>query len=191
MKKYPSMKSIKQNVLICKKCNLCNDRKNAVPGKGNQNADIVFIGEAPGKNEDLLGEPFVGIAGKKLDEALKNSGLVRNEVYITNIVKCRPPKNRTPNDTERMMCSDYLENELTIIKPKIICLMGNTAYHSILDGKEISKNHGRLIHKNNRVYFVTFHPAAIIYNQKLGKIFSADIKKMVSILQKLNKKHRD
>ena len=188
MKKYQSLESIKQNVVICKNCNLCNDRKNAVPGKGNQNADIVFIGEAPGKNEDLHGEPFVGIAGKKLDEALKNSGLVRNEIYITNIVKCRPPKNRVPNDAERIMCSDYLENELRIIKPKIICLLGNTAYHSILHGKEISKNHGILIHKNNRVYFITYHPAAIIYNQKLGKIFNADIKKMVSILQKLNKK---
>ncbi len=188
MKKYRSLESIKQNIVICEKCNLCNDRKNAVPGKGNYTADIVFIGEAPGKNEDLLGEPFVGIAGKKLDEALKNSGLVRNEIYITNIVKCRPPKNRAPNDAERTTCSDYLENEISIIKPKIICLMGNTAYHSILDGKEISKNHGRLIYKNNRAYFITYHPAAIIYNQKLGKVFDADIKKMVSILQKLNKK---
>lgn len=191
MKKYPTMKSIEQNVIICKKCDLCNGRKNAVPGKGYHNADIVFIGEAPGKNEDLLGEPFVGIAGKKLDEALENSGLVGNEIYITNIVKCRPPKNRAPKDTERIMCSDYLENELSIINPKIICLMGNTAYHSILDGKEISKNHGRIIHRNNRTYFVTFHPAAIIYNQKLGKIFNADIKKMVGIVKKLNKKHMD
>ena len=107
MKKYQSLESVKQNVMICKKCNLCND---------------------------------------------------------------------------------YLENELRIIKPKIICLMGNTAYNSILHGKEISKNHGRLIHKNNRVYFVTFHPAAIIYNQKLGKIFNDDIKMMTSILRKLNKK---
>ena len=185
MKKYPSMKSIKQNVLICKKCNLCNDRKNAVPGKGNQNADIVFnlIGILYETKKNTFSDVHINIP-KKIAGAAKRNG-------VTNIVKCRPPKNRAPNDTERMMCSDYLENELTIIKPKIICLMGNTAYHSILDGKEISKNHGRLIHKNNRVYFVTFHPAAIIYNQKLGKIFSADIKKMVSILQKLNKKHRD
>ena len=191
MEKYSSIKIIQENVKICKKCNLCTTRKNAVPGKGKHDSELIFVGEAPGKSEDLRGEPFVGAAGKKLNIALKNAGLTRDEIYITNIVKCRPPKNRAPNDIERMMCSDYLENELTIIKPKIICLMGNTAYHSILDGKEISKNHGRLIHKNNRVYFVTFHPAAIIYNQKLGKIFSADIKKMVSILQKLNKKHRD
>ena len=188
MKKYPSLEDIKQNIIICKKCNLCKDRKNAVPGKGNQSADIVFVGEAPGKNEDLLGKPFVGMAGKKLDEALENSGLTRNEIYITNIVKCKPPKNRVPNDEEKAMCSDYLENEIAIINPKIICLMGNTAYHSILHGKEISKNHGRLIHKNNRMYFITFHPAAIIYNQKLGKIFNTDIKKLVNTLQKLNKK---
>ena len=109
MKKYPSLEDIKQNIIICKKCNLCKDRKNAVPGKGNQSADIVFVGEAPGKNEDLLGKPFVGMAGKKLDEALENSGLTRNEIYITNIVKCKPPKNRVPNDEEKAMCSNYLE----------------------------------------------------------------------------------
>jgi DNA polymerase len=86
------------------------------------------------------------------------------------------------------MCSDYLENELSIIKPKIICLMGNTAYNSILQGKEISKNHGRIVYKKNRVYFITFHPAALIYNKKLEKIFNDDIKKLVITLRKLNKK---
>ena len=191
MKKYASLKIIQQNVATCEKCSLFNDRKNAVPGRGNQDADIVFIGEAPGKNEDLLGKPFVGIAGKKLDAALENSGLTRNEVYITNIVKCRPPKNRAPTENEIVMCHDYLENELSIINPKIICLLGNTAYNSILHGKEITKNHGKLIHKNGRVYFITFHPAAIIYNQKLGKFFNDDIKKLVNILGKLNKKYKD
>ena len=185
MTKYLSLNVIKRNVKICKKCNLSNTRKNAVPGKGNKNAELVFVGEAPGRNEDLKGEPFVGSAGKKLDEALKNSGLSRNEVYITNIVKCRPPKNRIPNDNEKIMCSDYLENEISIINPKIICLMGNTAYHSILQGKEISKNHGKLLYKKDRVYFITFHPAAIIYNQKLEEIFNDDIKKLVNEVKKL------
>ena len=92
---------------------------------------------------------------------------------------------------EIVMCHDYLENELSIINPKIICLLGNTAYNSILHGKEITKNHGKLIHKNGRVYFITFHPAAIIYNQKLGKFFNDDIKKLVNILGKLNKKYKD
>ena len=189
MKETLLLEIIQEKVKTCEKCDLCITRKNAVPGKGNQNADVVFIGEAPGKNEDLHGEPFIGTAGKKLDDALKNAGLTRNSVYITNIVKCRPPKNRIPNDKEKMMCSDYLENELSIINPKIICLMGNTAYGSILNGKCVSKNHGKIINKDKRVYFISYHPAATIYNPKLGKIFKNDIKKLVNELQKI--KHTD
>ena len=185
MKGTLSLEIIQEKVKVCKKCDLCNTRKNAVPGKGNQKADVVFIGEAPGKNEDLHGEPFIGTAGKKLNDALENAGLPRNNVYITNIVKCRPPNNRIPNDIEKSMCSNYLENELAIINPKIVCLLGNTSFYSILGGKEISKNHGKFISRNDRMYFVTFHPAAIIYNQKLEKIFKSDIKKLVSKLQKI------
>ena len=191
MKKKLALELIQQNVKICKKCNLCSTRKNAVPGEGNVNADIVFIGEAPGKNEDLHGRPFVGAAGKKLDAALENSGLARNDVYITNIVKCKPPKNRIPNYVEKTMCSNYLEHELSIINPKIICLLGNTAFNTILEGNEISKNHGKLIYKEKRTYFVTFHPAAIIYNQKLEKVFKNDIKKLVKTLRKLKSKSVD
>ena len=186
-----SLKIIQEKVKNCKKCDLCTSRKNAVPGKGNHNADIVFIGEAPGKNEDECGEPFIGTAGKKLNSALKNAGLERSDVYITNIVKCRPPKNRIPNDVEKMMCSNYLEDELTIINPKIICLLGNTSYYSILGGKEISKNHGKFVRKNNHLYFITFHPAAIIYNQKLDKVFKNDIKKLVKKLRELKIKSAD
>ena len=189
MKEILTIKTIQEKVKICKKCDLCNTRRNAVPGKGNQKADIVFIGEAPGKNEDQYGEPFIGRAGKKLDDALENAGLARNNVYITNIVKCRPPNNRVPNDTEKSMCSNYLEDELKIINPKIICLLGNTPFYSILGGKEITKNHGKIISKDNRVYFVTFHPAATIYNQKLEEVFKNDIKKLVNKLQKI--KHQN
>ena len=184
-----SLKTIQRCVKTCKKCELCNTRNNAVPGIGNENADVVFIGEAPGKNEDLHGEPFIGTAGKRLDDALENAGLRRSSVYITNIVKCRPPNNRIPNDTERSMCINYLEEELRIINPKIICLLGNTPFYSILGGKEISKNHGRIISKNGRVYFISFHPAATIYNQKLRVVFKNDIKKLVNELQKI--KHAD
>ena len=191
MKGTFSLKMIQEKVKICQKCDLCITRKNAVPGKGNQNADIVFIGEAPGKSEDLSGEPFIGIAGKILNDALENAGLTRNDVYITNIVKCRPPKNRVPTEVEKTMCSNYLENELAIINPKIICLLGNTPFYSILGGKEISKNHGKFVFKDNRRYFITFHPAATIYNQKLVKVFKNDIKKLVKELQKLNTKSAD
>tara|TARA_Y100000310_G_scaffold37615_1_gene35300 strand:+ start:1864 stop:2439 length:576 start_codon:yes stop_codon:yes gene_type:complete len=191
MKKTLSLKILQEKVKICKKCDLCVARKNAVPGKGNQNADIIFIGEAPGKNEDQYGEPFIGTAGKKLDDALENVGLTRNNVYITNIVKCRPPNNRIPNDVEKAMCSSYLKDEIAIINPKIICLLGNTSFYSILGGKEISKNHGRFVSKDNRMYFITFHPAATIYNQKLEKVFKNDIKKLINKLQKLKTKHTD
>ena len=185
MKEVLSLEIIQQDVKTCKKCELCNTRSHAVPGIGDQNADIVFIGEAPGKNEDLHGEPFIGTAGKRLDDALENAGLTRSSIYITNIVKCRPPNNRIPSDTERSMCSNYLEEELRIINPKIICLLGNTPFYSILGGKEISKNHGQVIYKDNRVYFITFHPAATIYNQKLVDVFKSDIKKLVSELEKI------
>ena len=191
MKRTFSIKIIQDKIKICQKCDLCITRKNAVPGKGNQNADIVFIGEAPGKSEDLCGEPFIGTAGKRLNDALENVGLTRNGVYITNIVKCRPPKNRIPTEVEKTMCSNYLENELAIINPKIICLLGNTPFYSILGGKEISKNHGKFVFKDNRRYFITFHPAATIYNQKLVKVFKNDIKKLVKELQKLNTKSAD
>ena len=124
MEKYSSIKIIQGNVKNCKKCNLCTTRKNAVPGKGKHNGDLIFVGEAPGKSEDLQGEPFVGAAGKKLNIALKNAGLTRDEIYITNIVKCRPPKNRIPTDEEKIMCSNYLEDEISIINPKIILYNG-------------------------------------------------------------------
>ena len=191
MKMTLSLTTIQKKIRTCKKCDLCIGRKNAVPGKGNQNAEVIFIGEAPGKNEDLHGEPFIGTAGKKLNDALENAGLIRSNVYITNIVKCRPPKNRIPNDVEKMMCSDYLENELAIIKPKIICLLGNTSYHSILGGNEISKNHGKFVFKDDYLYFISFHPAAAIYNQKLEKVFKDDIKKLVDELKKLKTKSGD
>ena len=191
MKETLSLEIIQEKVKTCEKCDLCITRKNAVPGKGNPNADVIFIGEAPGKNEDLHGEPFIGTAGKRLNDALENVGLTRNSVYITNIVKCKPPKNRIPNDVEKKMCSNYLEDELTIINPKIICLLGNTPFYSILGGKEISKNHGKFISKDNRMYFITFHPAATIYNQKLGKVFKNDIRKLMKELQKLKTEPAD
>lgn len=182
-----SIKTINEKIIKCDKCDLCKNRKNAVPGIGNENADIVFVGEAPGRSEDKYGQPFIGSAGKKLDEALRYAGLTRDDVYITNIVKCRPPKNRIPNEYEKKMCSIYLEKELLTINPIIICLMGNTAYNSILNGNEISKNHGKIVDKNNKTYFVTFHPAAVIYNKKLETVFKNDIKNLVKIVKNLKK----
>ena len=180
-----SLEVIKQQVIECTKCDLCKTRTNSVPGKGNFQSDVIFIGEAPGRNEDKHGEPFVGAEGKKLSAALEGAGISRDNVYITNVVKCRPPNNRVPNTTERDTCKDYLKQEIAIIKPKIICILGNTAYNSILGGSEITKHRGKVVRKDNQLYFLTVHPAATIYNQELIKTLKADIAKLFDLIKEL------
>ena len=173
-----SYEKMRNEIISCTKCELCTTRKNAVPGKGNLKSKIVFIGEAPGRDEDKVGEPFVGAAGKILATALEYAGISRDSIYITNVVKCRPPKNRVPTQKETESCSQYLNFELALIKPKIICVMGNTAYQSILGGQNITKNHGRFVKKGNNLYFLTIHPAATIYNQELVMTLKKDMKKL-------------
>ena len=173
---------IAKDVKECQKCELCKTRTNAVPGKGRFDADVMFVGEAPGRNEDNHGEPFVGAAGKRLDMILEDTGINREEVYITNIVKCRPPNNRVPSKKEEEACNGFINQEIEIINPKIICVMGNTAYGTLLGGKEITKNHGKIVKKEGRDFFVTFHPAATIYNQKLVDELKKDFKKLAQLL---------
>ena len=179
------LETIKQQVIKCTKCDLCKTRTNSVPGKGNFQSDVVFVGEAPGRNEDQKGEPFVGVAGKKLLAALEEAGVSREEVYITNIVKCRPPNNRVPNTNERDTCKEYLKKEISIIKPKIICVLGNTAFNSVLGGSEITKFRGKLVRKDNQLYFLTIHPAATIYNQQLISTLNEDIVKLFNLIREL------
>ena len=179
------LQSIKQNVIECVKCDLCKTRTNSVPGKGNFKSSVIFVGEAPGRNEDKNGEPFIGVAGKKLSAALESAGVSREDVYITNIVKCRPPKNRVPTSTERETCQDYLKQEISIIKPKIICILGNTAFNSLLGGSEITKFRGKIVLKDNQLYFLTVHPAATIYNQELIKVLNKDILKLFDLITEL------
>ncbi len=182
------LEKIKKQVTECINCELSKTRTNSVPGKGNFKSDVIFVGEAPGKNEDMNGEPFIGIAGKKLSIALENVGITREQVYITNIVKCRPPKNRVPTEIERNTCKNYLKKEIEIIKPKIICILGNTAFNSLLDGKEIIKFRGKLVKKDNQLYFLTIHPAATIYNQKLTTVLKKDIKKLFKLVNEVKDK---
>ena len=180
-----SLEAVRKRVVECTKCDLCKTRTHSVPGKGNFNSDVIFVGEAPGKNEDLHGEPFVGVAGKKLSLALENAGVTRDEVYITNTVKCRPPKNRVPTALEREACQEYIQKEIEIIKPKIICVLGNTAFGSILGGSEITKFRGKVGRKDGLLYFITIHPAATIYNQGLIEVLKEDIKKLFEIIREL------
>lgn len=179
------LESVRQNVINCTKCDLCKTRTYSVPGKGSFNSDVIFVGEAPGKNEDAHGEPFIGIAGKKLSEALEKVGISRDEVYITNTVKCRPPNNRVPSKLEKDSCQEYIQKEIEIIKPKIICVLGNTAFGSILGGTEITKFRGKIGRKNDQLYFITIHPAATIYNQKLIEVLKQDIEKLFHIIREL------
>jgi len=179
------LQNVKENVIKCTKCDLCKTRINAVPGKGNFQSDVIFVGEAPGKNEDQNGEPFIGVAGKKLSVALEEAGISRDDVYITNIVKCRPPNNRVPTTNERDTCKEYLKQEIAIIKPKLICILGNTAFNSILGGSEITKFRGKVVRKDNLLYFLTIHPAATIYNQKLIDVLKNDIVKLFDLISDL------
>ena len=179
--------TLRKSVISCTRCDLSKSRTNAVPGSGHIETGVIFIGEAPGRNEDLQGAPFVGAAGKILSEALEYAGFTRTDVYITNVVKCRPPNNRRPNAQELDSCSIYLKKELEIIRPKIICVLGNTAYGSLLDGSAITKNRGKVIKRDDQLYFVTVHPAAVIYNRDLDQVLKDDLKTLCSILDKIKK----
>ncbi|MDE1726529.1 MAG: uracil-DNA glycosylase [Thaumarchaeota archaeon] len=179
--------ALRKTVISCIKCELSKSRINAVPGHGSAKTEVIFIGEAPGRNEDLQGVPFVGTAGKILSEALAYAGFTREDVYITNVVKCRPPNNRRPNTQELDSCRNYLQKELDIIRPKIICILGNTAFGSLLNGNAITKNRGKIIQRDGQLYFVTIHPAAVIYNQELRQVLKDDLKMLFDVLDKIKK----
>ncbi len=170
-----SIEQIRLEVLSCALCDLSGTRNKAVPGEGPSQSKIMFIGEAPGSDEDNMGIPFVGTAGKILDKYLKIARINRYDVFITNIVKCRPPKNRVPSVEEQNACHGYLYRQIKLVNPKIICLLGRLAYESILSGSSILKNRGKIIERNDKKYFVTIHPAAIIYNKKLSELFEKDM----------------
>ncbi len=161
----------------CKKCRLAEGRNKFVFGGGNRNADIMFIGEGPGREEDIQGKPFVGPAGQLLTKILASIHLTREEVYITNIVKCRPPNNRTPFPDEMETCYPYLEKQIKMIKPKIICLLGAAAIKGVLKEKgSISSLRGR-IHKHLGIdVIVTYHPAALLRNNSYKKPTWEDVK---------------
>lgn len=163
---YNSWEDLKNDCMSCRKCKLCETRNNVVFGVGNPNADILFIGEGPGENEDLQGEPFVGRAGKLLDKMLNAIDLDRNkDIYIANIVKCRPPKNRDPEKEEQEACIDWLRNQVALIKPKIIVCLGRIAAMKLIKPDfKITKEHGIFFNKNGMIMMATLHPAALLRN---------------------------
>ena len=176
------IKQISDDVTSCTNCELSHTRKNAVPGEGSASARVVFVGEAPGRFEDFQGKPFVGPAGKILEAALLNAKISRSQVFITNIVKCRPPGNRRPKRDEIIMCNDYLNKQISVINPKIVCILGATAYSSLLGGKEITLNRGKLLNINGRDYFLTIHPAATLYRRSLLRVLEEDMLKLSKLI---------
>ncbi len=171
------------DVLHCPRCDLKLSRTNVVVGSGPLNANIMLIGEAPGKNEDKKGEPFVGAAGMNLNKLLEEGGIDRKNVYITNIVKCRPPENRTPYDYEVEACHPYLQKQIDVIKPKGIVLLGKTAAETMLGRKvEMAKEHGTVVEKDGYRYLITYHPAAMIYKRTLKDTLVEDYKKISALL---------
>ena len=169
------------------KDNVCPDlAKQAtqlVFGDGNPEADIIFVGEAPGKNEDLQGKPFVGAAGKFLDEMLEMIGQKREAIYITNIVKYRPPNNRDPFPEEKAAFLPYLQSQLDIIRPKLIVMLGRHSMDGLLPGLKISAVHGQPKRKDGHVYLPLFHPAAALYNSSMRQILIDDFNKIPKIVE--------
>ena len=180
-----------------KKCQLCRlgaTRTNAVPGAGNHQAEVMFVGEGPGKNEDLQGLPFIGAAGKFLDKCLASVGWSRETIFITNVVKCRPPENRDPLPDEITTCCDnYLRNQIRLIKPLIIVTLGRHSLEFFLPGKKISEVHGKALRSKGengtQVYYALYHPAAALYNGSLQSVLLEDFARLPKLIQQLKETH--
>jgi uracil-DNA glycosylase len=166
--------TLHEMICACRLCDLSVSRTRAVPGAGPSPATIMLIGEAPGKEEDLTGMPFMGRAGKLLDNALAKSGLNRSEVFITSTIKCRPPKNRKPKKREIDACRPYLNSQIAILNPKVVCLMGNTATSAVLGIQGVTSLRGQILQE---LFLVTYHPAAVLRNRNLMDEFVSDLKK--------------
>src|SRR6056297_2217298 len=174
---------------ICSKCNRCKlykDRNKVVFGEGNIETDLMFVGEAPGFNEDRLGKPFVGKAGHLLDKMLKSISLNRNQIYITNIVKCRPPDNRNPQESEIEKCIPYLRWQVKIIQPKIIVSLGSVSAKVLIDKNiKITKDRGEIVEKGNIKFLPTYHPAYLLRNPNAKKDAWEDLKLISETLKEL------
>jgi DNA polymerase len=173
-----------QEIRNCHKCEIARSRTQAVPGEGPENASIMFIGEAPGYNEDQQGLPFVGQAGQFLNELLKSINLKREEVYITNIIKTRPPGNRDPLPVEITNCKVWLDRQLEIIHPRMIVTLGRYSMARFFPGKTISQIHGTSHEKDGVIYFAMYHPAAALHQQSLRETLQKDMLKIPALLAK-------
>lgn len=185
------IKKIEQDVKNCRRCDLWKTRNNPVAGEGSVTAKVMFIGEAPGYNEDIQGRPFVGKAGKILDELLHSIGFKRKEIYIANILKCRPQKNRNPLKKEIKACTSYLDKQIMAIKPKVIVTLGNFASSYVLEkfgfqAERIGEIHGKIFHITNLLLdtriIPSYHPAAAVYNPNIKNVLMKDFNSIIEAL---------
>ena len=185
------IKQIERDVINCRRCDLWKTRNNPVAGEGSVTTKVMFIGEAPGYNEDMQGRPFVGKAGKILDELLHSVGFERKEIYIANILKCRPLKNRNPLRKEIKACTSYLDKQIMAIKPKIIVTLGNFASSYVLEkfgfqAERIGKIHGKIFQIKNLLFdtriIPLYHPAAAVYNPNMKDVLMKDFKSIIEAL---------
>jgi uracil-DNA glycosylase len=171
-----------QEIANCQDCELAKHRTRVVPGEGSERADVLFIGEAPGWHEDQQGRPFVGPAGQFLDQLLASIGLRREEVYIANVIKCRPPQNRDPLPSEIQACRKWLDRQIEFIHPKMIVTLGRYSLARYFPNESIGKIHGKARKLDDVIYYPMYHPAAALHQGSLRQIIEADMLKIPQIL---------
>jgi uracil-DNA glycosylase family 4 len=181
MSRLDELLSLQEEIRRCRKCPLYKTRKNAVPGEGPAEPKIMFVGEAPGASEDQSGRPFVGRSGELLTQLIDSLGLSRNEIFITSVLKSRPPDNRSPNQSEIDACLPYLKRQIEILNPRVVVLLGNVAVSAVIGPWKISEYHGRLYEGEGRTFFMTYHPAAALRFPRTREAMNEDFK----ILRKL------
>ena len=177
-----ALSELNKEIALCQQCEIAKYRNRVVPGEGAEDADIMFIGEAPGWHEDQQGRPFVGPAGKYLDELLASISLRREQVYIANVIKCRPQGNRDPLPTEIQNCRQWLQRQIETIQPKMIVTLGRYSMAMFFPGKSISKIHGTAQKRDNVVYYAMYHPAAALHQASLRQAIEEDMLKIPTLL---------
>ena len=169
-------------VNVCAKCELHHSRKSGVPGEGPPNADVMFIGEGPGFHENEQGRPFVGAAGRFFEELLEKIGMKREDVFIANVVKCRPPGNRDPHTDELAACDPYLERQIAAINPKVIVTLGRFSIAKFLPNGKIGQSHGEAVHVRGRLVIPMYHPAAALHQPSLRPVLEKDFAKLPALI---------
>ncbi|MFC1928357.1 uracil-DNA glycosylase [Chloroflexota bacterium] len=177
-----ALNELYEEIAVCQRCDLSKYRTKVVPGEGPEDAEIIFIGEAPGWHEDQQGRPFVGPAGQFLDQLLSSINLKRNQVYIANVIKCRPTGNRDPLPAEIQNCRKWLDRQIGLINPKMIVTLGRYSMAMFFPGKSISKIHGTAQKQDNIIYYAMYHPAAALHQQSLRQVIETDMLKIPLLL---------